>query len=135
MGLLPWEDKYSVNIAKIDLQHKKLVEAINAFQVSLLAGHSRKDMQKVFASVLDYTLHHFKTEEDLMIEHGFPGLEEHRKEHERFTKEIVAYLDTFLDTDKDIATDMAAYLLQWLERHVFSMDRKYSVFLNDRGVF
>ena len=135
MELFPWKDEYSVNVAKIDAQHKKLVAVINQFHDAITAGQSRKDLQRIFAVLLDYMLHHFETEEALLTEHGYPGLEEHKKEHDVFRKKIVAFLDAFLDTDMDVTMDMAKYLASWLSTHVFSTDKKYSVFLNERGVF
>jgi len=134
MELFPWKEEYSVNIAKIDEQHKRLVAVINQFHDAIIAGQSRKDLQKVFAILLDYMLHHFDTEEALLAKHGFPGLEEHKKEHEMFRKKIVAFLDTFLDTEMDVTMDMAQYLATWLKAHVFSTDKKYSIFLHERGV-
>ena len=135
MELFPWRDEYSVNVAKIDAQHKKLVAVINQFNDAIAAGQSRRDLQKLFAVLLDYMLHHFDTEEALLEKHGFPGLEEHKKEHDVFRKKITAFLDTFLDTDMDVTMDMAQYLVTWLSAHVFSTDKKYSVFLNEHGVF
>ena len=135
MELFPWKDEYSVNIAKIDGQHKKLVEVINQFHDGIVAGHSRKDLQKVFAVLLDYMLHHFETEEKILAAYGYPGLEEQKKEHAEFSRKITEFLDTFLDTDTDVTMQMAQYLADWLRNHVFTSDKKYSVFLNQRDVF
>mgnify|MGYP001768274200 CR=1 FL=1 len=135
MELFPWREEYNVNIAKIDAQHKRLVAVINQFHDAVAAGQSRRDLQKVFAVLLDYMLNHFDTEEALLLQYGFPDFEEHKKQHDVFRRKITAFLDTFLDTDMDVTMDMAQYLVTWLSGHVFSTDKKYSAFLNARGVF
>ena len=129
-----WKEEYSVNIVEIDQQHKKLIELINQLHRGVTGAQSKQELQKIFAGLLDYMLHHFETEEGLMALYAFPGLEEHRKEHEEFRRKIVGFLDAFLDAQTDVAMDMVQYLVQWLQDHVFVTDKKYSVFLNERGV-
>lgn len=134
MVLFPWKEEYSVNIAIIDEQHKKLLSLIDQLHRGVSEGQSKEDLQKVFAGLLDYMLHHFETEEQLMAQHGFPGLEEHKREHEDFRRKIIEFLDAFLDAQTDVAMDMVQYLVSWIRLHVFFTDRRYVTFLNERGV-
>jgi hemerythrin-like metal-binding protein len=95
---------------------------------------SRQDLQKVFAGLLEYALYHFSTEEELMSRHGFPGLVEHKKEHDEFRKKITHFVDVFVDSDQNVALEMAEYLFTWIKLHVYLVDKQYSKFLNERGV-
>ena len=135
MDMFPWKSEYSVNIPEIDRQHQKLLSLVNDLDRGVKSGQSRLELQRIFAGLLEYALFHFQAEEELMSNHLFPGLDEHKKEHEEFRKKIVEFLDAFLDTDARVQPDMMAYLEGWLQSHVFVTDKKYAAFLNERGVF
>ncbi len=134
MEIFPWKDEYSVHIEKIDLQHRKLLSLVNELHRGLTGGQSRKDLQRIFAGLLDYALFHFETEEELMSAYHFPGLEEHRKEHDEFRQKLADFLDAFLDLETDVAADMVLFLVEWLKKHVFVTDKKYGAYLNERNV-
>jgi hemerythrin len=135
MERFPWKDEYSVHIAKIDEQHQKLLFVVNQLHAGMGAGQSKDVQRKIFAGLLDYALHHFKTEEELMLEHDFPGYDEHKMEHDAFRKKLIQFLDAFLDANEDVSKIMVQYLDSWLYTHVFLTDKQYSAFLNERGIF
>ena len=135
MGSFPWKDEYSVNIAEIDVQHRKFLDVVASLHGGVARGQSKQDLQKILAGLLEYAVYHFATEEQLMTRHSFPGLGEHKKEHDAFRRKIVQCVDAFLQDEANAGVDMLEYLDRWLPDHVFTMDKKYSAFLNDRGVF
>lgn len=86
--LLTWnEEIYSVGIKKMDDQHKVLVGLINAL-------HGQKDLkdkafvEKVFATLVQYTVQHFGDEEKIMKRMAFPDFNMHHKQHEAFIKNV-----------------------------------------------
>ena len=66
MGYIRWSEKYSVNVTKIDEQHKKLVSLINEMYDAMRAGKGKDILGAVIAKIVDYTVYHFSTEELLL---------------------------------------------------------------------
>jgi hemerythrin len=77
----------------------------------------------------DYSLFHFKQEEQLMTEIKFPYLEEHIRQHQEFKSKI----DNFkinLDPEKRLsAFNILEFLINWISFHVLESDKEYAVYI------
>ena len=63
---LTWNDEiYSVGIRKMDEQHKQLVGLINALH-NQRDAKDRQFIDKVFATLVQYTANHFGDEEKIL---------------------------------------------------------------------
>lgn len=134
MAFLPWSSKYSVNIKAIDAQHQRLFELVNELHDYMMQGKGGLILKSTLASLVDYTQTHFKTEETLMIQHGFQGYASHKVEHDDLTRQVLD-LKKQVDDGK-IALTIATmnFLKEWLTKHVMGTDMKYKDYLNSRGV-
>ena len=69
--MLTWRDEYSVGVDILDKQHQMLFEignrAIKIIQDDLLS-HCYEDIMVIFEELKNYTIFHFKTEEEYMIQ-------------------------------------------------------------------
>lgn len=131
---LTWHDEYSVGIAGLDEDHKRLLNLINQLQTAAHFHTSDEFEQETFNALVDYTKGHFQREEALMEQYGFPGLEAHRQQH----KEMIAKVNSLLQaykSDRDSTIEgTIRYLQDWLLKHIQGTDKEYSGFLNDKGV-
>ena len=82
----------------------------------------------------DYAKEHFQTEEALLLEHGFPGLEEHVREHDVFVARVMDMVFEPESAESGLE-DVLAFLVEWLVAHISGTDKKYGPYLNERGVF
>lgn len=134
MALLQWGAKYSVNIAEIDQQHQKLFTLINTLYDAMASGHGKEVLGKVLAELAEYTVYHFATEERLFQKHGYPDSPAHKQEHEKLVKQVTE-LKTKFDAGKtQITLDVMNFLKDWLNNHIMVVDKKYTPFLNSKGV-
>jgi hemerythrin-like metal-binding protein len=65
-NFITWSDRYSVGIAKIDSEHRKLVDLVNDLYAAIVAGNPATTTNKVLDGVAAYTLSRFAAEEALM---------------------------------------------------------------------
>jgi len=135
MPALNWNKKYSVNIALIDEQHKKIVELLNVLSEAIAAGKAQDVLAKVMEEVMAYAKYHFKTEESLLTEHKFPGLAEHKKEHEGFAAKAALLYEDAKKGKPAVVPETVRFLIDWLDHHIVEVDQKYSAFLNSKGIF
>ena len=132
---LEWKDEYSVGIEAIDKDHRKLVNLINQFQTAVLYRTGKEFEQEAFDALVDYTRTHFRSEEDLMEEHGYPDFEAHRKQHRKMIAQVEACMAQYMTKGRDVPLRKAVEFLQdWLINHINGTDQEYSEFLRSKGV-
>ncbi len=101
--MIKWSDKYSVGISKIDEEHKKLIGIINKAVVASKHKDNSKEIIEILREMNDYAQAHFVTEENYMLGFGYPDYEQHKKEHQAFTIETIAFLDDVGKSDSKLA--------------------------------
>ena len=134
MALINWTDQFSVNIVKIDEQHKGLIDLLNKLHESMKTGKGKEVISEVLNSLVTYTKTHFATEEQLFKTHGYPGNAVHSMEHAKLTQQVAKVQQDFLKGEKVLTMDVLNFLKDWLNNHIMKSDKQYSAFLNAKGV-
>jgi hemerythrin len=134
MAIMSWIDAYSVGIAEIDQQHKKLIGLINALHDAMAQGQAKAVIGKVLGDLISYCSSHFATEERLFDQHGYPDTADHKDKHRKMTAKVLALQEQFQQGKATITFDVMDFLQQWLDKHILGTDKKYSSFLNGKGV-
>ncbi len=125
MADLEWKESYSVGIEQFDADHKKLIEIINRV---VKADEAGGPVQWVLQELDNYARDHFQAEEERMASMNFPGLEDHRQEHEAFHEWLETIKVTFSmepEAQFHLAKTVNQFLNHWLENHIFKTDMKY----------
>jgi hemerythrin len=132
--LFPWNDTFSVQIGVIDMQHKNLVNIVNELHQAMVARQGRQDLGKILSGLIKYTQVHFKTEENFMELHRYPEYIHHKSEHEQLTKTVLDFQSKFQNNEVGLTIDVMDFLKSWLSKHIMGSDKKYTPFLNAKGV-
>ncbi len=135
MSLFYWEEKYSVNVKEIDEQHKKLINILGDLHTAMLGAKAMDILEKILKELIDYTDYHFKTEEKFMTQYNYPQYKEHKESHDDFTKKVSDFYTDFKQGKKFISVELLFFLKDWLINHILGEDKRYSEFLNDKGIF
>ena len=101
-----------------------------------LQRRSRQEIGVLLSFLRFYTLTHFGAEEAWMREADYPGLSEHRKQHDRFIRDILA-LSAQHEKKGGPGIDpvgVSAWLEKWLTGHVTSTDVDLARHLQRSGV-
>ena len=129
-----WDMTLSVGNDLIDSQHKRLVELTN--QVETIFYQSERDLRdydeiiRIIIKLNFYVMNHFRDEELLLKEIGYPELEAHKLEHAKF----ISYLDG-ITTDRidlkeeEVLKNLLNFLSKWIVEHIKGSDFKYKAFL------
>lgn len=137
MALMTWRDEeYSVNISHLDGHHKRLFGLVNTLHDAMKQKETRDVLGKVFSELLDYTVYHFRAEEELFEKYAYPDYQSHKNEHEDLTKQALELKSKF-DADKfriTLTMETMEFLRDWLNNHIRVVDKKYGPFLNSKGV-
>lgn len=121
-----WSGKYQVGIAKVDLQHKKLVTLINTVANKLAEQADAASLIKVLDELASYANYHFKTEENLMLESGVDREFEatHRASHVGFVQEVTRARNAACNNPLQVSTQTLTFLSRWLILHILGTDMR-----------
>jgi hemerythrin len=125
MSYLKWSDKYSLNVEEIDEQHKKLVGLVNDMYDAMQAGKGRDMIGSVIAEFVAYTDYHFKAEEHLLRQNGYPEYNEHKEMHDNLSRKAHGIKEAFDKGNTPSAIEVMLLLTNWLNIHILEEDRKY----------
>ena len=85
---ITFDDNLITGNKTIDTQHKELIERIQNFVTACQNGDSKLKAIKMLDYLDEYTNFHFKEEEKLQENAGYPEYEKHHEKHEEFKKTI-----------------------------------------------
>lgn len=125
-----WDKKYEVGHTRIDFEHQIFLDLIKAVDRAreLSRGHQRR----MLAEVEKYAEFHFLSEENMMIDTGFPERAYHIQEHNQllaiFKNKIYEFEHEELKLD-----EMLGFLLQWFALHTSQVDKKLADHLRSIG--
>jgi hemerythrin len=134
MAISGWHPRYSTGIKIIDDQHQEIFLALARLKAAV---HMLGEGENI-GELLDYfdllTQRHFKTEEDFMRLHDFPGFEAHRVEHEMARARLGELKERFAENPETLVSMIVTFVNGWLVHHISEGDFKYVAFLKARGV-
>lgn len=124
MGLLHWEDRYSVGIAAVDHEHQELIELINRLYEEATAQRSKGTVIGFFGDLFKAISAHFALEERFMRERGYDQLVQHKNDHERLLDEIRDLMEDFEASSQFGEQRLAQALDAWFSRHFETHDSR-----------
>lgn len=146
-----WDEKYSVGIAELDEQHKKLLDLINdldLIQSDVKTLDYDKQIDNALTKIQNYTLLHFATEEVLMKMFEFEFYDSHKFSHEKYLHIMIEHHKYIMelmskqklitdnkleaeDIEQEINTRISkvtTFLQKSLIHHILKEDKEYSKF-------
>ena len=126
-----WEDSYSIGIDFIDTQHQKLFEIVNKLYDLEESPNIKEEIREILYAFKDYTIVHFRDEEEYMKSIGYPGLQKHHEIHEQ----IIESLATIIQKPAKLSiikTKMRVVAKRILIDHIINEDQKIAVYAREQ---
>ena len=129
-------------VKKIDLHHKMLFAIAKVVFETIDGKDIEKSMlledkfilEETIDFLIDYTKFHFREEEALMKKHNYSEYQIHQKQHEYLIDQVQKFKKRLMNKNQ-IQEEFLEFFKGWLISHILTEDRKYSPFLNEKGVF
>ena len=121
------KEEYKIGVENIDEQHKKLFELADKTYMLLKDDFSIDKYDKIvhlLSELKEYTIFHFKSEEEYMESINYKRLFTQKIEHNNFIKalENIGYND--LDSEQDESlVKILNFLNDWLVEHILKTDK------------
>ena len=134
MELIAWDPSFSVNVEFIDKQHQMLVQIINDLHKAMLDGNEKDTIAKLIDKLFTYAAMHFAREEHYFDIFEYPEADIHKQQHKDFERKVSAFEADLEAGQQILSEDVMKFLSDWLVEHIKGSDKKFSPFLNERGV-
>lgn len=131
-----WDDnKFDVGIERFNIQHKQLLTALNDINKAMEDKRDKLALAQIINNLRKYVEEHLKEEEALLYQSGYPHYEAHVLQHKIFTKKLNQICEDFNADKQMLHFDIAIFLKNWIEKHIVGVDKKYTEFLNSKGIY
>ena len=132
MGI-EWRESLSIGVEEIDRQHKQLLKHFDQLLRACESGKGIEELKILLGFLDGYVIHHFSDEEIIQRQHGYPGYEAHKREHDAFVARLKALKQ---ETGRDgvalhHVVETNHLLLKWLIHHISTVDVQLGRFLKD----
>ncbi len=130
-----WTKDLSTGFLEIDEQHKELIGRINALLEACAGNRPRDEVGKVIEFLEEYVVIHFTSEENRMLDMGYPEYRRHKDEHTIFIERVAGLKRAFREegAGADVLHLATRTLMEWLDVHIRRTDRKLGSYLMDYG--
>ena len=127
MALFQWTPKFSVGVAEIDAQHKRLFEMTNAMFEAMKQTSGREQvLASVLRELVDYTKKHLAYEEQRLTQARYAALEQHKREHVKLMEQVKGFVDQYNAGNRNILVQLTQFMQKWLVEHISQVDMLYS---------
>jgi len=120
------KEEYKLGISKIDMEHEKLFEIGERAYKLLISPFEMDKYDKIVAIIQElkqYTIYHFKNEEDYMESINYKRLFTQKMDHANFIKKLDEINLVKVDQNQDEAImEILTFLNRWLTNHILEKD-------------
>lgn len=133
MGIIEWSEVFATGHPLIDHQHQSLFSLMNELDESLLQGASEEVLWVRLLRLHELTREHFRCEERLMFEQGFPELAAHRAEHTKILLSGERLMEQYRHGQLRLSEVLPEKLHGWAARHILEEDLKLATYMQQRA--
>jgi hemerythrin-like metal-binding protein len=130
-----WDKSLLTGHQIIDEQHKQLFTTLMRLIEASNQGLAKDEIYKTLDFLSDYTIMHFKTEEDLQIKYGYPDYSLHKQSHDEFKTTTYNLIHTLRKKGpkKDLIDIVVKTVGDWLTTHIKGNDIAMAAYLKSQG--
>lgn len=126
--MVKWDAKFAIGVEEIDIQHHMFFNLCNKFNEAITQNAPQEWLQRLMLEIQRYAAFHFVSEENVMYQHRFPDLTEHKKHHafllDTYRAKVSAY-----EVGQCTLKEIEEFLFNWLALHITNEDKKFGEFL------
>jgi len=125
-------NELSIGNSDVDHEHQQLLEIYNDLVDLIQQKKSRDDFARILSLMTDYSLIHFKKEEDYMRRFSYPKLVEHVNYHKSYIYIVAMYNAHLLGQNPPDPIEIVKFLKKWWQNHILQSDKDYENFKTEK---
>lgn len=132
LEVIPWNASYEIGHELIDSQHKIFLMLLNKLSVTIANGVTKEHLFRVLNELKKYAEFHFLSEENVMHECVYPGIDNHKRIHSEILFEFAA-LSERVSHGRSDSSDVVAFLKSWLFDHIQNEDSHIALYARNHS--
>ncbi len=124
MAKLLWDKKFETGNAVVDGQHQQLFKLLADLDQAIEDQKADSVIDQTLGRFALYVIDHFRDEENLMKNCGYPYFDEHKRIHDELTLKSSKLLDKYHEGDKQLAQYLSSFMRDWITNHIMCEDQQ-----------
>lgn len=131
---IEWTESLAIKVGGIDEQHRELFRRLNVFLDACDSGKGKAELVRMLQFLDDYVAVHFREEERLQEDSGYPDRHAHHGYHREFIEQLGMLKMRFLreGPTADLVATINRVVVGWLLAHISRMDRDFGEWMRGR---
>ena len=129
MGAIEWNAALETNHPRIDEQHRALLQAFNQLHAAVLTGRDRGEGSRTLLFLTNYSVQHFRMEEELMDQAAYPDAPRHKKLHHDLVVRLSSLMKGYMEGTTTLSMSTLEFMEGWLVEHIQGEDFRLAEFL------
>ena len=126
MAVFVWNEKFSVSVETMDEQHKHFLNLLNNLDDEIQRKNGDELVEMAINRLFSYAMFHFHAEEEILISCGYPELEQQRREHSFFVRQVEEMEASHKGGSRVHLGGVVSFLRDWFIHHISIEDKKYA---------
>lgn len=123
-----WTEDFSIGNPNIDKEHTRIIELYNEMAENLKNGNDRRKFAEILSGMFDYSMNHFRHEEEYMAQINYPDIEVHKEKHKAYILQVSRMNAGFFTTTPPEPEFILTFLGAWWLNHIQQTDNQYEAF-------
>jgi hemerythrin len=130
MAVFVWNEKFSVGMETMDNQHKHFLNLLNNLGDEIQRKNSPEMVEMSINRLFNYAMIHFRDEEKILSTCGYPEIEQQRREHSFFVKQVKEMEASHQGGNLVRLESVVSFLRDWFINHIMTEDKEYASFIS-----
>lgn len=122
---LEWKKEYESGCHPIDRQHQNLFLLSNDLLAAIISGLPDDQVEALGHELSDHLATHFRTEDEIIHNAGYPGADTHRRIHDKLLQDMRGFLDKFRHGHVTVVDLFNLVVIKIVRNHLLEEDRKF----------
>lgn len=131
---IEYTNDMAVNVAKIDDQHRDLVQLANKLEEAVVTNADYKQIDAIIDQLSAFAHTHFELEEGYMKRYKYPSADAHILNHKTMFIQSVALAAELMESDAP-PMDLLQTFQSWIAKHINDSDKALGEYLNGKGIY
>lgn len=129
MAVFVWNEKFSVGMESMDDQHKHFLDLLNNLGDEIQRQNDEEMVHTAIISLFNYAMLHFRDEENILSKCGFPEIEQQRREHRFFVRQVKEMEESHQRGSRVFLGSVVSFLRDWFMHHIMIEDKEYAAYI------
>lgn len=131
MRSLQWTEENSVYVPELDEEHQAMFHLAQQLRHAAMGGEPAVRLELQAQRLMEEVASHFRHEESLMREAGYPQTDWHQRQHATARAQLTTLVDSIRSGEQASIFESLEAIAKWMRDHTSIADRMAGAYLRN----